>query len=256
MLRILPLEEAMKTRFKIRGFEGAVTLLVLTCGAGLLGPHATAQASAGSQKPSASQPNAPKGQQNSNPFPDDTNSVPVLPSANSSATPPPDASDLGNVVLPGADSDPVRSPDDASSVEDSGSSSSDTGLDNLLRPPPDEGKGNKRSDRDGADQPHVEGAKEDESVGSYYLDQKNWRAALSRFESALVLDPENPDVYWGLAESQRHLGDFASAKANYLKVVEYDPDSKHSKESQKLLKQPELANAKADSAKAAASMQP
>lgn len=252
MLRILPLEEAMKTRFRIRSFEVAVILLVLTCGAGLLGLRATAQASARSQTP----PSTPKGQPNPNPFPDDTNSVPVLPTAHAPATPPPDANDLGNVALPGGDSDPVRSPDDASSVEDSGSSSSDTGLDNLLRPPPDEGKGNKRGDGDAADQPHVEGAKEDESVGSYYLDQKNWRAALSRYESALVLDPENPDVYWGLAESQRHLGDFASAKANYLKVVEYDPDSKRSKESQKLLKQPELANAKADSAKAAASTQP
>ena len=32
-----------------------------------------------------------------------------------------------------------------------------------------------------------ETAKEDISVGKYYLDQKNWKAALSRFQSALVL---------------------------------------------------------------------
>jgi Tfp pilus assembly protein PilF len=91
---------------------------------------------------------------------------------------------------------------------------------------------------------HKETAQEDESVGSYYLGQKNWRAALSRFQSALVLDPENPDVYWGLAESQRHLGETASAKANYMKVMEYDPDSRHAKEAKKLLKDPEMANAK------------
>ena len=51
----------------------------------------------------------------------------------------------------------------------------------------------------------METAKEDEDVGGLYLSQKNWRAAQSRFESAVVLDPENPDVYWGLAEAQRHL---------------------------------------------------
>jgi tetratricopeptide (TPR) repeat protein len=92
--------------------------------------------------------------------------------------------------------------------------------------------------------------KEDESVGSYYLEQKNWKAALSRFESALVLDPENPDVYWGLAEAQRHIGDYISAKANYLKVMEYDPDSKHGKEAKRILREPEVANAKAVSSNA------
>ena len=80
-----------------------------------------------------------------------------------------------------------------------------------------------------------ETAKEDISVGKYYLDNKNWRAALSRFQSALVLAPEDPEVYWGLAESARHLGNFADARAYYLKVMEYDPDSKHAKEAKKAL---------------------
>lgn len=85
-------------------------------------------------------------------------------------------------------------------------------------------------------------------MGSYYLESKNWKGALSRFESAMVLDPENPEVYWGLAEAQRHLGDLASAKANYLKVMEYDPDSRHGKDAKKILKEPEIANARAVSA--------
>jgi tetratricopeptide (TPR) repeat protein len=50
------------------------------------------------------------------------------------------------------------------------------------------------------------------------------------FQSALVLDPYNPDVYWGLAECERHLGDFADARANYKKVMEYDPGSRHAKD--------------------------
>jgi hypothetical protein len=52
-------------------------------------------------------------------------------------------------------------------------------------------------------------------------------------------------VYWGIAEAQRNLGDYANAKANYQKVMEYDPDSKHAKEAKKWLKEPELAKAPA-----------
>lgn len=100
---------------------------------------------------------------------------------------------------------------------------------------------------------HHETAQEDENVGSYYLDNKDWKGALSRFESAFVLDPDNPDVYWGLAESQRHLGNFANARANYQKVMEYDPGSRHAKEAHKALEDPEIANAKpASSAQPAA----
>jgi TolA-binding protein len=61
----------------------------------------------------------------------------------------------------------------------------------------------------------------------------------------MVLAPENPDVYWGLAESQRHLGKMAEARANYQLVVDYDPDSRHGKDAMKALKTPEIANAKA-----------
>jgi hypothetical protein len=42
------------------------------------------------------------------------------------------------------------------------------------------------------------------------------------------------------------LGDYANAKANYQKVVDYDdPESKHSKDAKKLLKSPQIANAPA-----------
>ena len=40
------------------------------------------------------------------------------------------------------------------------------------------------------------------------------------------------------------MGDYANARANYEKVIEYDPDSKHAKDAKKALKEPELANAK------------
>lgn len=194
----------------------------------------------------SSNPQKPKPPKEANPFPEDTNSVPVLPSANAADAPAPDSSSEIAVPLPGADSDPVHSPDEAAPVgEGSSASSSSAGMDNLLKPPPDTDRDSKHRKLEVPEETHTESAAEDESVGNYYLNQKNWRAALSRFESALVLDPENPDVYWGLAESQRHLGNYASAKVNYLKVTEYDPDSKHGKDARKLLKEPDLANARA-----------
>ncbi len=61
----------------------------------------------------------------------------------------------------------------------------------------------------------------------------------------MVLNPENPDAFWGMAEAARHLGDFASARSYYQKVFDYDPDSKHGKEARKALKDPEIANAQA-----------
>ncbi|HLY39954.1 MAG TPA: tetratricopeptide repeat protein [Terracidiphilus sp.] len=218
--------------------------------------HSGAQASTGNgQSSSQNQPapdqqkpnaNPPKNPGEANPFPTDTTSVPVMPSRESPGTPAAGSNlpAYSDVALPNNDADPVRSPDDAmpapSSSSESSSSDAAAGLDELLRPPPDATKG-----RRPAGAPPAEGPQVDENVGSYYLEAHDWKGALSRFQSALVLDPENPDVYWGLAEAQRHLGDFANAKTNYLKVIEFDPDSKHSKDAKKILKQPEIANARA-----------
>lgn len=197
------------------------------------------------QKPPDQQKQQPaKPPAESNPFPEDTTSVPVIPTGNA---PTPAPASAAPPASPSGPDDPVRSPDDPvgnpEAGSDSGFSSSSAGLDKI-QPPPDEEK--PRGGKGGTSRnpgPTQDTAKENEDVGGYYLNQKNWRAALSRFESALVLDPENPDVYWGLAEAQRHLGQFAAAKGNYEKVMEYDPDSKHAKEAKKLLGSPELANA-------------
>jgi len=145
--------------------------------------------------------------------------------------------------------DPVRSPDDpapeAASGQTEDSSSSLTGLERLLPKPDDDQPGKKKKKILPVKEPtHEEAAAKDIQVGDYYLDRKNWKGALSRFESALVLDPENPDVYWGLAEAARHLGNFADARANYEKVAEYDPDSRHGKEARKALNEPEIAKGK------------
>lgn len=217
---------------------------VLTAVFALLCAVAGLHAQTPAQKPEnppadTQQPQAPT---KANPFPEDTSKVPVIPTTSAPAAP--DAGSMAPPVLPPEGTDPARSPDDPmpnTSSSEGSSSSNSPNLARILEPPPDT-----RSDKKNAPAPeHVETAKEDENVGNYYLSNHNWRGALSRFQSALVLDPYNPDVYWGLAESQRHLGQFAEAKTNYLKVMEYDPDSKHAKEAKKLLKEPDLANATA-----------
>ncbi len=197
------------------------------------------------------QPSRTQQQTNSNPFPEDTNSVPVMPTRNSPGAIPGLEIDAasGRIPMPAADADPVRSPEDAAAAEQANETElqfEPGGTGNLLPPPDDDTQRAKRNRKGQEIVPStMKSAAEDENVGNYYLDNKDWKGALSRFQSALVLDPDNPDVYWGLAESQRHLGDFADARANYLKVMEYDPDSHHAKEARKALEDPEIANAKA-----------
>lgn len=207
------------------------------------GDSSSSQNTAQQNQPAPPAPTAPESQTKGNPFPGSTTNVPILPSG-----PPGNVPESANVpethrsAFPPEDQDPVASPDEntADSGEVQGFSSSQSGVDDILPPPgPPEGKNNQ-----GIVTTHQESPANDISVGDYYMSVKNWRAALSRFQSALVLEPDNPDVYWGLAESERHTGDFALAREHYLKVLEYDPGSKHAKEAKKALKAPEIANAK------------
>lgn len=264
--RILPLKRVVISvvkRCPVAIQSACAVALVL----GMAGLHVQAQQSgAGSsqnQQPasdsrgggtSATAPASAPPQQESNPFPTDTANVPVMPTADSPGSLPSDvgANDARNIALPSDDSDPVLSPDDPAFAnatgQESGTSDSAAGIDQLDELPPDAAKHSKKGEDDQADAafPHA-GPKKNVDVGNYYLSTSNWKGALSRFESAMVEDPENPDVYWGLAEAQRHLGLYADARASYLKVVNYDPDSKHGKDARKLLKEPELANARAAS---------
>jgi hypothetical protein len=234
----------------------AMAMALICCGAwtglyaGAVSPGQQQGPPATSQKGNAT-PAAPPAasQPESNPFPTDTTNIPVMPSADSPGSIPSSNSsgNVANIAMPSDDADPVRSPDDPGSEstgEVSGSSDSSSGLDQLLQPPPDTGHNRKGGDDSSADMafPH-DGPKKNLNIGEFYLESGDWRGALSRFESAMVEDPENPDVYWGLAEAERHLGQFAQAKAYYLKVVDYDPDSKHGKDARKILRQPEIANA-------------
>lgn len=214
-----------------------------------------AAARLGAQAAPANPAPAPATPAQGNDFPTDTTNVPVMPSKGTAPLPEgtyggDDSSNVPapRVPVPAVDQDPARSPDDvAADADASESSSSDsrTGLERVLAgADDDEPQGKHRKAK--ADVPeHQETAAEDVQVGGYYLEKKNWKAALSRFESAMVLSPDDPQVYWGLAESERHLGEMAAARGYYQKVAEYDPDSRHGKDALKALKDPEIANAKA-----------
>jgi hypothetical protein len=233
----------------------AVALVLAGClGAVQAWGQADSSGQAKTKKNAATQGQAPAQTQppaDANPFPGDTKNVPVMPTTITPDVPaasPDEAVD--KMAAPFEDLDPVKSPDTADGgtdiVQGRESSSDIKSMDSLLPTPGDDeptGKGKHKNDALAG--PPKETSKEDISVGNYYLDNKNWKAALSRFQSAMVLAPDEPEIYWGLAEANRHLGNFVEAKANYQKVVDYDPDSKHGKEAKKALKEPELANAAA-----------
>jgi hypothetical protein len=199
-------------------------------------PPSNAQKPAAGPAPSP----APSG---GNPFPEDTATIPVMPNATSTPGTVPDADSGGaGVAVPATDTDPARSPDDgAGNVPAPGSESSSSYKDlEKLLPNPDEEVNSKRNKKEPT---HEESAANDINVGKYYLEARDWHAALSRFQSAMVLDPEDPEAYWGMAVAEHHLGDFASAKAYYQKLLDYDPDGPHGKAARKAMKEPEIANA-------------
>jgi tetratricopeptide (TPR) repeat protein len=228
-----------------------IALVLAGCIWGLPAVGQQANGGAANQQNRPAPPAPQPRQKDANPFPTDMSDVPVMPSRenpNPGGMPSPTADDnigVSHYSLPGNDADPVASPDQPVGLQSGPGSGAQTSssnvqsLDSILPQPVEPGK-------NGSDNIEVmpkETAAQDKSVGKYYLDNKNWRAALSRYQSALVLAPEDPDVYWGLAVSQKNLGDYAAARANYVKVIEYDPGSKHAKEARKALKEPELANA-------------
>ena len=224
---------------------GWITVAVLAAGCGAVAARA--------QQPAA--PAAPA-QAQSNPFPEDTSAVPVVPTrpAEAPAAPPAYEEEAAPAVpMSGEDRDPARSPDDPAveETETAGESSSSLkGIENLIPTGADAEEEQKKGRFHRAPPPpkpekkhsNKEVAAEDIGVANYYLERKNWQGAMSRFESAMVMDPENPDVYFGLAVAEQHLGRMASARANYEKVALYDPDSKQGKEARKALKDPAVAN--------------
>jgi Tfp pilus assembly protein PilF len=88
---------------------------------------------------------------------------------------------------------------------------------------------------------------EDVDVGNFYMDKKNWKAAQTRFASALALDTESPEAVWGLAEAERHLQLYKDAAVHYRLFLSYDPDGPHGKAARKGLEEAESAASSARS---------
>lgn len=188
-----------------------------------------------------------------NPFPGEDSNAPVLPTTNMPAPAEGDENLAASGSVPSVDSDPVRSPESSElmtttpSGVDSMESSSLAGIDTSSTDdsqsgnPAAKSRANHSRKLEVPAPEHKETAQEDISVGMFYLDQKDWKGALSRFQSAMVLDPENPDVFFGLAEVERHMGKIQEARQHYQRVVDYDPDSKHGKQAKKALKELQAA---------------
>jgi tetratricopeptide (TPR) repeat protein len=220
---------------------------------GLLGIFLAAGVRAQSSAPQ-SPPPAQKPTTDANPFPEDTNNVPVMPTNPAAllAPPPQEENAASALHVAAIDTDPVRSPDDepVTAADGAGDSSSSAGLDKILGGGGGEDNGPQdRKHRHERQEPEKKKsqkdiAADDLNVGGYYLEKKNWKAAQSRFQSAMVMDPENPEVYWGLAEAAFHLGDLFTARRYYLKVADYDPDGPHGRQLKKILKDPALLSAK------------
>jgi tetratricopeptide (TPR) repeat protein len=102
-------------------------------------------------------------------------------------------------------------------------------------------------------------AAKDVEVGQYYLKIKNYRAALERFNHALIYKQNDAEATYGLAVTQEKLDLLALADQNYRKYLEILPNGPKSKEAQEAIQRlgPQVAARKpgdsnADPAKAAA----
>ena len=194
-------------------------------------------------KKSDSKPDAAK-PASDNPFPGEDPNAPVLPAdsgANSGPGGSPDpgrGSGAGNGANSAAgarrdsDGDPVRSPDAPGSAgDDDGFSSSRSGLNQM----PAEDDSDARPGKSTKIKTREQVIRENQDVGRFYLEQKNWRGAQSRFSAAFALDKENPESVWGLAEAERHLSLLKEAEEHYKLFLAYDPDGPHARSARKSL---------------------
>jgi Flp pilus assembly protein TadD len=92
-------------------------------------------------------------------------------------------------------------------------------------------------------------AMKDLEVGNFYLKQKNYRAALERFNDALRYKPKDAEATYGLAVTQEKLDLLEQSRRNYSKYLELMARGPHAKDCEEGLKRVEarLEAASADS---------
>lgn len=75
-------------------------------------------------------------------------------------------------------------------------------------------------------------AAKDVEVGDFYYQDKSYRAALSRYESAIKSKPGDPGIYLRLGKAAEKLGDGERALREYQSSVDAGPDQPSGKEAQ------------------------
>lgn len=79
-------------------------------------------------------------------------------------------------------------------------------------------------------------AAKDVEVGQYYFKLKNYRAALERFNHALVYKPDDAEATYGLALTQEKLDLLSLAAQNYHKYLKILPNGPKAKDAEEALK--------------------
>jgi Tfp pilus assembly protein PilF len=79
-------------------------------------------------------------------------------------------------------------------------------------------------------------AAKDLEVGQYYLKRKNYRAALDRFNEALLYKPNDAESAFYLAQTQEKLELFSLAYQGYRNYLNLSKDGPHLKEAQEAMK--------------------
>ncbi|HEY6273937.1 MAG TPA: tetratricopeptide repeat protein [Terriglobales bacterium] len=95
-------------------------------------------------------------------------------------------------------------------------------------------------------------AAKDLEIGSFYLKQKNYRAALERFNDALLYKPDDAESIYGLAVTQDKLDLPDKARKNYSKYLEILPQGPRAKDCEEALKRIDARTASAPAADSAA----
>ena len=78
-------------------------------------------------------------------------------------------------------------------------------------------------------------AAEDDRVGTFYLQNGDYRGAYNRFKEAATVNPEDAQAVWGLAESARKLNMTKEAIQNYHVYLDAFPGGPKAKQARKAL---------------------
>lgn len=126
-------------------------------------------------------------------------------------------------------------PGDAPGTNSTGESSSrDSQIDLSAKPEPKEAAPEEDEAVLQPWDPHK--AAKDVEVGQYYFKIKNYRAALERFNHALIYKANDAEAIYGLASTQEKLDLLSLADQNYRKYLQILPHGPKSKEAEEALK--------------------